>query len=203
MIIAGNEAEFVVAYLGVLHAGAVAVPVNVAAPAHELASEVDAVDPVLVLASRAHADLARRAIAHRSPVPPLVVVTDERADPASSPLIAREASDLAVLLFTAGTAGAPKPAMLTHGSLLANLDAMQAHHGLRIRRRRRRARRAAAVPCLRAQRRRGACTARRGQRRRWSIISIPRKRFLACSTTASRLSPRSPRSMTRGSRSTR
>ena len=40
--------------------------------------------------------------------------------------------DLAVLLFTAGTAGAPKPAMLTHGSLLANLEQMQSHPGLRV-----------------------------------------------------------------------
>ena len=37
-----------------------------------------------------------------------------------------------MLLFTAGTAGAPKPAMLTHGSLLANLEQMQAHPGLRV-----------------------------------------------------------------------
>jgi len=44
----------------------------------------------------------------------------------------RSADDLAVLLFTAGTAGAPKPAMLTHGSLLANIEQMQSHHGLRI-----------------------------------------------------------------------
>ena len=37
-----------------------------------------------------------------------------------------------MLLFTAGTAGVPKPAMLTHGSLLANLEQMQAHPGLRV-----------------------------------------------------------------------
>ena len=51
-----------------------------------------------------------------------------RADGARRP----SADDLAVLLFTAGTAGAPKPAMLTHGSLLANLEQMQAHPGLRV-----------------------------------------------------------------------
>jgi long-chain acyl-CoA synthetase len=47
--------------------------------------------------------------------------------------VARDAGDLAALLFTAGTAGPPKPAMLTHGSLLANLRQIQEHPGLRIR----------------------------------------------------------------------
>ncbi len=36
----------------------------------------------------------------------------------------REESDLAVLLFTSGTAGEPKAAMLTHGNLMANLRQM-------------------------------------------------------------------------------
>ena len=39
------------------------------------------------------------------------------------------ADDLAVLMFTSGTAGSPKAAMLTHGNLLANLEQCQAHPG--------------------------------------------------------------------------
>ncbi len=42
------------------------------------------------------------------------------------------AASMGQLLFTAGTGGAPKPAMLTHGSLLANLEQMQSHPGLRL-----------------------------------------------------------------------
>ncbi|HYF46810.1 MAG TPA: AMP-binding protein, partial [Acidimicrobiales bacterium] len=45
--------------------------------------------------------------------------------------VAREAGDLAVLMFTSGTAGSPRAAMLTHGNLLANLDQVQAVEGRR------------------------------------------------------------------------
>jgi long-chain acyl-CoA synthetase len=147
VILAGNEPAFVVAYLGVLAAGAVAVPLNVGSPSHELRRELDAVGPVLALASAANADLARRA-ASFPPSPrseesfkesstrgiPLVIIDDDSAATSSSPseIVARERSDLAVLLFTAGTAGAPKPAMLTHGSLLANIEQMQSHPGLHL-----------------------------------------------------------------------
>jgi len=144
VIVAGNEAAFVAAYLGTLAAGAVAVPLNVGSPSHELARELDAVEPVLTLASAAHADLARRATTQLAPrndessdeslqrgIP--VVVVDELGSTTTVPeFVPRDASDLAVLLFTAGTAGAPKPAMLTHGSLLANIEQMQSHPGLRL-----------------------------------------------------------------------
>ena len=94
------------------------------------------VEPALVVASPAHADLARRARArsatHRGPVVVFDADDDARAAGRSARARSRDADDLAVLLFTAGTAGAPKPAMLTHGSLLANLEQMQSHPGLRV-----------------------------------------------------------------------
>ena len=98
-------------------------------PAGRAAREIDAVEPALVLASAANAELARRAGSQSSTAPPVAVIEDASGDGAS---VDREAAELAVLLFTAGTAGAPKPAMLTHGSLLANLEQMQAHPGLRV-----------------------------------------------------------------------
>jgi long-chain acyl-CoA synthetase len=45
------------------------------------------------------------------------------------PVVDRQDSDLAALMFTAGTGAAPKAAMLTHGSLLANLHQVQRHPG--------------------------------------------------------------------------
>ncbi len=132
-ILAGNDAAFVVAYLAVLSAGAVAVPLNVASPSHELARELNSVAPRLVVASPAHADLARRAVAQYDATNTVFVLEGtEESDEQLAP-VARARDDLAVLLFTAGTAGAPKPAMLTHGSLLANIEQMQSHPGLRLR----------------------------------------------------------------------
>jgi len=135
VVLAGNEEAFVVAYLATLLAGGVAVPVNGTSPSLELARELTTVEPVLVVASPAYADLARRACAQSSSEIQLLVFdpADDGELPAD-PLapVARAGDDLAVLLFTAGTAGAPKPAMLTHGSLLANLEQMQAHPGLRV-----------------------------------------------------------------------
>jgi long-chain acyl-CoA synthetase len=135
-IVAGNEPEFVVAYLAVLMAGGVAVPLNPASPSQEVARELEAVQPALVLTSSSHNDLARRAGAHLAAAPPTLGVDDTDPGTGAEPLaqpVERSPDDLAALLFTAGTAGAPKAAMLTHGSLLANLEQVQQHPGLRIR----------------------------------------------------------------------
>jgi long-chain acyl-CoA synthetase len=130
VLVAGNEAPFVTATLGALAAGAVVVPVNAAAPSRELAHQVDAVTPAAVVASSSHEDLARRAVGQANADVPTLVLDDTATDASFAP-VARTPDDLAVLLFTAGTAGSPKPAMLTHGSLLANLEQMQSHPGLR------------------------------------------------------------------------
>ena len=132
-VLAGNEAAFVVGYLCALRIGAVAVPLNPASPSHELATELDAVDARVLFSSEAHADLGRRATAQRTGHGALIVIDPQWTATLDTPPVARDANDLAVLLFTAGTAGAPKPAMLTHGSLLANIEQMNAHPGLRVR----------------------------------------------------------------------
>ncbi|HTD50490.1 MAG TPA: AMP-binding protein, partial [Acidimicrobiia bacterium] len=137
VLLAGNDLAFVHAYLAILTAGGVAVPVNGASPSLEVARELSVVEPTMIVASVPYADLARRACAQcATDVAVFVYDTNDRdqlpADPC--PPVTRAADDVAVLLFTAGTAGAPKPAMLTHGSLLANLEQMQAHPGLRLNR---------------------------------------------------------------------
>jgi long-chain acyl-CoA synthetase len=58
---------------------------------------------------------------------------DGLLDSEPAPLVERESDQLAVLMFTSGTAGAPRAAMLSHGNLRANLEQVQS---LEVRRQR-------------------------------------------------------------------
>jgi long-chain acyl-CoA synthetase len=129
-IIAGNDDAFVVAYLATLTVGAVAVPLNPTAPDAELARELAMVEPAVVLCGPG--------VGHRElpGVEPGRVRAVGDLDSSSSGReavapVERADDDIAVLLFTAGTSGAPRPAMLTHGNLRANIAQVQSHPSTR------------------------------------------------------------------------
>jgi long-chain acyl-CoA synthetase len=139
-ILAANNWYFVASYLAVLGAGCVAVPLNPSSPGPELTRELAAVGARAVIAGPA----GRSALdaLDRSRLPALEhVVVSQRGDVEGAhviddllatipvPIVSRSRDDLAVLIFTSGTAGAPKAAMLTHGNLLSNLEQCQAHPG--------------------------------------------------------------------------
>jgi long-chain acyl-CoA synthetase len=119
-----NDAAFVHTYLGALWCGAVAVPINPSSPAAAHRDELARVGArVLVCGSGAD---------HLRELPGAIGADDL---PAAEPLAAeveRDDAELAVLLFTSGTAGAPRAAMLTHGNLAANIGQVQSHPGLRV-----------------------------------------------------------------------
>ena len=114
----GNTPDFVVAYFGALRAGCVALPVNTGYTADELAHVIGDSGATVVVTGVSTASLVKA---------PTVVVT---ASPEWRALLADRTpaesvgggEDLAVLLYTSGTSGRPKGAMLTHRALLANLS---------------------------------------------------------------------------------
>ena len=117
----GNTPDFPAVYFGALRAGLVALPVNTGYTAAELGHVLTDSGAALVVTARATADVARQAAA----VPVVVVGSDEHAalladDSQFDSVSAGE--DLAVLLYTSGTSGRPKGAMLTHRALLSNLE---------------------------------------------------------------------------------
>jgi long-chain acyl-CoA synthetase len=120
----GNDVTFVVAHLAAVGLGAVTVPLNPLAPAPALAHEIEVTGAVLLVADPAVAEAAMEC--RRCPDLRTVVIGgspewDDLLAAEPVPIVPRESDDLAVLLFTSGTAGAPRPAMLTHGNLLSNL----------------------------------------------------------------------------------
>ena len=147
-ILGPNSIEFVVAYFAALRAGFVAVPINPLLSRTEIQQIVaDSGLRVLLTAT----DQRFEGVHHVSlTADGLAALAAPGATPTSSP---KDREALAVLLYTAGTSGEPKAAMLTHRALLGHL-AQVAQFGV-VELRDRRAGDAAAVPRLRSQCRAG------------------------------------------------
>lgn len=120
--------EAVALYLGCLRLGAVYVPINTAYTEAEVAYFLEDARPTLfVCRIENEADLARLAssIDKAAAVRSLGVAGDgsliESMDGQSRPAVApRQATDIAAILYTSGTTGRSKGAMLTHGNLASN-----------------------------------------------------------------------------------
>ena len=127
-----NTLDFPVAYFGALRAGLVAVPLNPGYTAQELRwTLADSGARAVVVDPAGHGLL--RSLADELPSLEHVLVTGEAPSGTSWRALLDAAAgrpaattgggeDLAVLLYTSGTSGRPKGAMLPHRALLANLD---------------------------------------------------------------------------------
>ena len=203
-LLAPNNWFFVVSYLAALGAGAAVVPLNPASTTAELERQLAATGARVAVVGPSGREAFARVDRAAAGLEHVLAPEGTRIDGAETlqdyfdevpvdgvpaDAVDRAPDDIAALLFTAGTAGTPKAAMLTHGNLLANLDQVHAPPRARRPARRRGARRAAAVPHLRAQRRArpGPARRRRGRPRR-----ALRSRSAASRPSATTASPSSP-----------
>jgi long-chain acyl-CoA synthetase len=118
--------EFAVMFFGAVRAGLIAVPINPSFTPAEFAHVLADSGAALLVAS----DGVRDRLVDADAVPPRLRVlptatSTEAAVQGSAPQLGAVAADaLGVLLYTSGTEGRPKGAMLSHAALLAN------HHQL-------------------------------------------------------------------------
>ncbi|PSO20246.1 malonyl-CoA synthase [Bradyrhizobium sp. MOS003] len=117
----------IVLYLGTVRAGAVYLPLNTAYTLNELDYFIGDAEPSLVVCDPSKADgLAAIAAKVKAKVETLGAdgkgSLTEAADKASSDFatVPRENDDLAAILYTSGTTGRSKGAMLTHDNLASN-----------------------------------------------------------------------------------
>ena len=120
--------EALILYLACLRGGFVFLPMNTAYRVEEVDYLVGDAAPTLIVCDPA-AEMPIREIAGCRGVPHVLTLDAEArgsfieavaAAKDEMPPVSRSADDLAVILYTSGTTGKPKGAMLTHGNLASN-----------------------------------------------------------------------------------
>jgi long-chain acyl-CoA synthetase len=117
-----NRPEWSLGFFGALFAGLVLVPLDVRSQPEFVARVAQRTRAKLVLASTQTAPLAEGL---NLPLVLIESIPDRARDATPLPTPEVRASDLAEVVFTSGTTGEPKGAMLTHGNLVANATALK------------------------------------------------------------------------------
>ncbi|MEI8084354.1 MAG: AMP-binding protein, partial [Actinomycetes bacterium] len=129
-MVLGNSLEFVTTYFGILRAGLIAVPINTAYTPAEIGELLASSGAKIVIADHRSVGAVRDAASND------VTVVEVGSDgwrrltvgSAPPPNYDTDPESIALLIYTSGTSGKPRGAMLSHRALMANLDQLSALH---------------------------------------------------------------------------
>ena len=140
-LLLGNSVDFVLTYFAVIRAGLVAVPLNPGYTVKELSEILEQCDARLLIVDSATGELGVSSVGESCTVVFCDEVVSERETlrgllkqslrslvrgkaPSNAVFPRVVPDDLALLLFTSGSDGAPKGVMLTHENLVSNVKAL-------------------------------------------------------------------------------
>jgi long-chain acyl-CoA synthetase len=127
----GNSVEFVAGYLGAVRSGVVAVPLNPSSTADELARVLADSGARACVTDAGSVDAVREAVSNLAGVRVVVagaaalgdeLTYDQLVESTSRVVSPLDREGLAVLMYTSGTSGQPRAAMLSHRALVANIE---------------------------------------------------------------------------------
>jgi long-chain acyl-CoA synthetase len=125
LLLAPNSPEWVIGFWAGIRAGAIVTLGNGWWSRHEVEHAVKLVKPSLVIADQRRRELLPAGMSNRQVVDVETVRRwAESTSPALPPLVSGDENDPAVIIFTAGTTGDPKAAVLAHRSVIANLHSL-------------------------------------------------------------------------------
>lgn len=131
--------EALLLYLATLRAGLVYLPLNTAYRESEIEYFLGNAEPSVVVCSSKNLEWVQRAAA-RAGCPHVHTLNEDRSGslleaagslPQTFKTVEREPADLAAILYTSGTTGRSKGAMLSHGNLAANARVLHDYWGWR------------------------------------------------------------------------
>jgi len=132
-----KSVEALMLYLATLRAGYVFLPLNTAYQSAEIEYFIGNAEPAVVVCSGAHFGWVSK-IAFKAGTQHVFTLNDDRTGSLleraahhsdQHQAVARHADDLAAILYTSGTTGRSKGAMLTHGNMLSNALTLKDYWG--------------------------------------------------------------------------
>ena len=132
-----KSVEALMLYLATLRAGYVFLPLNTAYQSAEIEYFIGNAEPAVVVCSGAHFGWVSK-IAFKAGTEHVFTLNDDRTGSLleraahhsdQHQTVARQADDLAAILYTSGTTGRSKGAMLTHGNMLSNALTLKDYWG--------------------------------------------------------------------------
>ena len=123
-IVGENSPQWAISYFAAIWAGAIAVPLDARARTEHVKQVLELSDSRFLVASAGFAEVLGNTKTVEHLIPMEKALETQMDTEKTVPAEKSEPQDIADIVFTSGTTGNPKGVMLSHGSIMSNLEAL-------------------------------------------------------------------------------